>query len=140
MNLKLIRRWFSDKATVGELYVNDEWECFPLEDRWRGSEPKVAGSTCIPEGTYKVVIDMSARFKRMMPRLLRVPGFEGIRIHSGNTDHDTEGCILVGMFKREDFVGDSRTAFALIFSLINSALRVGQEVTIEILDGRKEQV
>ena len=59
-------------------------------------EKKVYGETCIPYGTYKVVINKSPKFKRLMPRLLDVPHFDGILIHSGNTEKDSAGCIILG--------------------------------------------
>jgi Family of unknown function (DUF5675) len=55
------------------------------------------------------------------PLLLEVPNFTGIRIHSGNSDHDTEGCILVGESRAPDWVGASRKAFELLFPLIEAA-------------------
>jgi hypothetical protein len=130
MTLELIRRWFTDKSTIGELFIEDVFFCYTLEDKVR--EEKIKGKTAIPYGTYKVVIDLSNRFQRLMPHILDVPNFEGIRIHSGNTDKDTEGCIIVGMTKSKDFVGQSREAFNSLFEELTTT---EEEITIEITGG-----
>lgn len=113
MNLRLFREPSKDNATLGSLYVDGVWESWTLEDMER--PVKLPGVTAIPTGTYRVVIAPSDRFKRMMPRLLDVPGFEGILMHYGNTAADTEGCILVGGTRANAFVGDSRKAFEALF-------------------------
>ena len=77
------------------MYLDGRFGVLHLEDVVRQGE-KVPGQTAIPEGIYTVQITFSNRFKRDLPLLLNVPNFEGIRIHPGNTDADTEGCILVG--------------------------------------------
>ena len=113
MDLKLVRKIFTEQSTVGELSVDGKFECFTLEDKVR--PVKVHGETAIPEGIYEVIINFSPRFKRQLPRLLNVPGFEGILIHPGNKAVDTDGCILVGTTKSKDFVGNSRVAFNALF-------------------------
>ena len=130
MKLKLIRKWFSDKSTIGELYVDDQWECFTLEDVVR--ETKIPNETAIPEGKYRVITTYSERFKRVLPLLLDVPGFTGIRIHSGNDNSDTSGCILVGQTHGFDWIGQSRKAFDLLYAKIVTALKAGMEIEIEI--------
>lgn len=109
MELKVTRKEFSKKSTIGELSIDGEFFCYTLEDVLR--DVKIYGETCIPYGRYKVIINKSARFGIMMPLLIDVPGFEGVRIHAGNTDADTHGCILVGVTKSKDFIGSSRVAF-----------------------------
>lgn len=125
-----------DKATLGRLYVDDDQFCYTLEDKDRQMENdgvKVYGKTCIPRGTYKVVIDYSNHFGRMLPHILDVPSFEGIRIHPGNTDADTEGCILVGGKPTgENFIPHSRTTFESLFSALEEAEQAGENITITV--------
>ena len=130
MELALIRRVFTSRSTIGDLLVDGSWQCLTLEDRFHDG-PKVPGETAIPEGKYRVVIDYSFRFKRLLPLLLDVPGFTGIRIHPGNTDADTEGCILVGLTEQPDFIGRSVAAFNPLFARLQGALRT-DPVRIEI--------
>lgn len=131
MNLVVERTDFTSKSTIGRLLINGQFECFTLEDVVRDG-PKVMHETAIPAGTYKVIITMSNRFKRELPLLLNVPGFEGIRIHPGNTNADTSGCILLGMTKSPDFIGGSRLAFNPFFTKLQAALQGEAEVWITI--------
>jgi hypothetical protein len=62
-----------------------------------------------------------------MPHILNVPGYDGIRIHSGNTDADTEGCVLVGKsLVNADFIGDSRVAFHDLYDVLAQANNHGK--------------
>jgi hypothetical protein len=118
MELLLKRLHKTSNSTIGELYVNGVFECYTLEDVERAV--KIKNETAIAKGKYKVVITYSNRFKRDLPLLLNVPNFEGVRIHSGNTNHDTEGCILVGLTRSKDFIGNSRKAFAKLLNKIKN--------------------
>ena len=131
MNIKLIRQIFTDKSTIGSLYIDDEFECYTLEDVVRPPGIKIPGTTAIPYGSYEVIIDYSNRFARNMPHLLNVPMFEGIRIHSGNTSSDTEGCILLGTLKGTDRIYNSKIAFVRFYPKLEAALQEGK-VTLEI--------
>jgi len=93
MKITVDRLEQNDTTTIGKMYIDDEYFGYTLEDVTR--DEKVYGETAIDAGTYKVVLTMSSRFKRMMPLLLGVSKFTGIRIHGGNTHRNTEGCILV---------------------------------------------
>ena len=107
MQIELIRKILADSFTGGELLIDGVFFCYTLEDKDRGlsqndklkdiEKEKVYGETAIPSGIYKVIIDFSQRFKTRMSLLLNVPGFGGIRIHSGTKTDNTLGCILLGM-------------------------------------------
>jgi hypothetical protein len=120
MNLRLIRRIFSEVSTIGELFIDDVHQCYTLEPA-----VKTDGSTphAIPEGAYAVTIRESPRFGREMPHVENVPDFEGILIHWGNYPHDTEGCILVGenVDKNPDIIDTSKVAFAKLYPRLEGA-------------------
>ena len=133
MQVKVIRKEFTDKSTIGELFIDNNFFCYTLEDKVRAiNEPKVYGQTAIPKGKYEVIINYSNRFKQQMPLLLKVQGFEGIRIHKGNTDVDTHGCILLGKSKSKDFIGLSNVAYNEFMTMLNKATKQGK-ITIEIV-------
>lgn len=134
MRIILNRFEFGTGYTIGKLYVDDQYQCYTLEDKVQ--YPKVPKETAIPKGVYKVIVNFSNRFNREMPLLLNVPEFSGIRIHAGNTSKDTEGCILVG----ETWAGvgriyNSQSAFGRLFCKIQNAISKGEEVTITITEG-----
>lgn len=134
MELKLNRIFLGSSATIGELLVNDKYLCDTLEDRVRPEGEKVYGKTAIPEGMYEVKLTHSPRFKKILPEILNVPNFSGIRIHTGNSSKDTEGCILVGTWdgEKEDWVGNSRIAFDELMSLLEKATNNKEKVTITV--------
>lgn len=134
MELKLNRIFLGSSATIGELLVNDKHLCDTLEDRVRPEGEKVYGKTAIPEGTYEVKLTHSPRFKKTLPEILNVPNFSGIRIHTGNSSKDTEGCILVGTWdgEKEDWVGNSRMAFDELMALLEEATNNKEKVTITV--------
>jgi hypothetical protein len=119
MKLLLKRLHKTDKSTIGELSIDGVFQCYTLEDIER--PVKIAGKTAIATGTYEVIINMSNRFQKLMPLLLKVPNFEGIRIHTGNKAEDTEGCILVGKTRSLDFVGNSRLVYKALFRKMQAA-------------------
>lgn len=131
MKLDLKREPSANGCTIGSMYINGMWECYTLEDVVRKG-PKVPGKTAIPEGTYGVRVTFSNRFKRDLPLLDNVSGFEGIRIHPGNTDADTEGCILVGRAKSIDRIYNSRDAFDTLYSKILAAWMNHEPIEITI--------
>lgn len=138
MQLSLKRRQSSIDSTIGELAIDGVFECYTLEDLIREvpdkpvSEWKVKGETAIPSGTYAVIITDSVRFKRLLPLLVNVPGFSGVRIHPGNTAEDTEGCILVGSQVNGDAIIESRKAFDALFEKLKDAFESWQTVYITV--------
>lgn len=131
MNIILNRIAKKAKYTIGKLYINDKYFCDTLEDTDRGltqsmteqqiGSKKVYGETAIPTGTYRIIISYSNKFKKQMPLLLNVPGFAGIRIHSGNTEKDSLGCVLVGKNKAVGKVLESRDTYSKLFSILQEA-------------------
>lgn len=135
MKLRVERLWKKKDYTVGRLYVDGEFFCNTLEDVVRDlpREKKVYGKTAIPAGTYKVIFNWSPKFGRNLPRLLNVPYFEGILIHSGNTAADSAGCLLVGKNSAVGRLTESRYTSDKLNTLIDAAQRRGEEITIEIV-------
>jgi hypothetical protein len=129
MEMLVTRQTLTDESTIGELTIDGEHQCFTLEDKVR--PVKVFGETAIPAGRYEVVVNFSNHFQKMLPELVDVPNFEGVRIHSGNTAKDTEGCILVGTTKGANVVSNSRDAFNALFTKIQAAA-AQEKVFIEI--------
>lgn len=132
MKIVVRRLHHSDTTTIGEMQVDGVFQCYTCEDIER--ELKVPGKTAIPKGTYDVIINMSNRFKRLMPLLQNVPNFSGVRIHPGNTAEDTEGCILVGRTRNIKngtiyTVGESRKAYTKLFEKM---LLANEPITITI--------
>jgi len=142
MELTLIREIRTITTTTGRLLVDGNDECYTLEDVDRGlkqnmslaeiNKRKLYGDTCIPEGRYEVIITYSPMFKKAMPLLLNVPGYDAIRIHPGNSDKDTLGCVLLGTTRSKDWVGNSRVAFDKFFKKMESSIKSGNKVFITI--------
>lgn len=131
MKLRLERFEFGTNYTIGDLFIEDLHQCMTLE---RGTK-ETSRKPAIPKGIYKIVLDMSTRFKCIMPHLLDVPGYEGIRIHSGNNDKDTEGCILVGKsWSGGNWISNSRNALAELMFKFQSHDITKDPITIEIVE------
>jgi hypothetical protein len=139
MQLKVIRNPTKDGATLGSLYVDGMFFCFTLEDPVREvkgqpvSQWKIQNDTAIPVGTYDVTVTPSVRFRKDMPLVNNVPGYTGVRIHSGNTSADTDGCLLLGFAKTLNTVLRSLDAFNALFPKIQAALAAGQKVSLTVV-------
>ena len=128
--------------TIGKLYVDNEYFCDTLEDKDRGLKDtmsveeilkiKVKHETAIPTGNYNVDITYSPRFKKQLPIVLNVKGFDGIRFHSGNTDKDSSGCVLLGENKLIGKVINSRVTCEKFISLLTGAKNKKEKITLKI--------
>lgn len=142
MKIDLHRKWRKIGYSIGVLSIDGVRICETLEDQDRGlqswqspqtiKESKVPGQTAIPVGTYQVVMSYSPRFKKMLPLLTGVPGYSGVRIHSGNTAKDTEGCILCGRNTAVGTVNNSRYWTNKVINRIEEAVNKKEEVVITI--------
>ncbi len=142
MKIDLHRKWRKAGYSIGILYINGQRICETLEDTDRGlrsdmplatiKQLKVKGQTAIPTGTYQVTITYSPKFKKMLPLLTGVPGYDGIRIHSGNRAKDTEGCILCGRNTEVGMVTNSRYWTNKVIAMIEDATKRKEEITISI--------
>ena len=153
MRLKVERRWPKATYTIGRLYIDGIFYYNTLEDADRGLKQtdslayiksrKVAGETAVPKGTYGVAMNVtSPKYASVawywnfcqgkMPRLLNVPGFEGILIHPGSDALSTRGCILVGKNTKVGKLTDSKACFQEVYRLMKAAADNGEEITIEI--------
>jgi hypothetical protein len=143
MELILKRDTFTEISTIGSLSIDGKFECYILEDKDRGLidtmsiaeivGTKIYGKTAIPYGRYEIDWTMSARFKTMMPILKNVKGYEGIRIHKGNSEIDSLGCLLCGTKKASNRITESTAATNKLYVKIAEAKIKGQRIYITIV-------
>ena len=118
INLLLIRDTFSDKSTIGELFINGERFCDTLENPWLDNQRNIS---CIPEGEYPVRLRLareSATREYLHLLVQDVPNRDYILFHRGNFPKDTSGCILVGQGTQQDVVNNSTLAMDLVMKEI----------------------
>lgn len=118
MRIVVQRRWETDTSICGEMYVDDQRECFTLEPS--RTTPVHLGHPCIPAGTYSVILTPSPHLGYVTPELLSVPSRTAIRIHVANYPKDVLGCTAVGDTHTENFVGLSKEAFARLITLLKT--------------------
>ena len=141
MELKLHRLFKNNTYSIGKLYIDDVYFCDTLEDTDRGlnstmtideiAKLKQKSITAIPTGRYKITLNIqSPKFKTYnqyefckgyLPRLINVPGFDGVLIHIGNKPEDTDGCILVGKNKAKGQVLESTTTFKELYNKLKQS-------------------
>lgn len=154
MRIKTERRWKKETYTIGVLLIDGIRFCETCEDADRGLRKedtlakirsvKVPGETAIPLGTYEVRMDIvSPKYSQVawykslcggkMPRIMGVPGFEGILIHPGNSALDSLGCILPGRNTVKGGLTQSRDTFKALYKKMKVAHDRGESITLEIV-------
>ena len=139
MKLQLKRLYPKSNYTIGKLYIDGVYFCDTIEDTDRElyqtmpiteiKAKKKQDITAIPYGEYKVVLSMSPRFRKVLPEILNVPGFTGVRIHSGNTQYDSSGCLILGKNTVKGKVTNSR----YYVSEFIKKLEKDNDITIKII-------
>lgn len=142
MEIKVNRIARKGGYTIGRLFINNEYFCDTLEDTDRGLKDtmqvneilakKVKGQTAIPTGKYDVILTFSPKFKRVLPLLLNVPGYQYIRVHHGNLPSSTDGCLLVGENKVKGQIINSRATLEKLMSVLLECEKKKEKVTILI--------
>lgn len=140
MKLKLVRENFTDTYTEGKLYIDDVFFAYAIEDKVRDfnmdgdlndpGEGKVKHLTAIPYGTYNILLTYSPKFKTILPLLLNVKHFSGIRIHWGSNPSNSSGCILIGYSKGKGKIYNSRTAVADLIVKMKASKQEEWEIEI----------
>lgn len=153
MKLKLVRSYLGPKYTIGHLYINGEYFCDTIEDVNRGltstmskeeiAKKKIKHQTAIPYGTYTITMKVvSPKYstkekykftKGRIPRLISVPGFDGILIHPGTTQEDSSGCIIVGLNKEVGKVINSFDTFQKLWNILEKANKRNELISIKIV-------
>ncbi len=153
MKITVDRKWKKEDYTIGRMYINGEFFCNTLEDTDRGitqtmdknilRSRKIPNRTAIPSGTYNITLDVvSPKFSKKtfykefcdgkLPRLLNVPGFDGILIHVGSNASHSSGCILVGNNTIKGGLTNSKETFKKLYKILLEAKESGEKITIEI--------
>lgn len=142
MELLIERKYKKDAYTIGVLSINGKAVCNTLEDKDRGltqdmreddiRKRKVYGQTAIPTGRYVVGFTYSPKFSQCsyaqgggkIPLVYGVKGFNSIRMHSGNSAKDSEGCVILGENKAVGMVLNSvKTCENVFFEMYKAYLR-----------------
>lgn len=155
MRLTLKRTYNNAKYCIGHLYVDGEYLSDTLEDTSRGLNSKmplkeilkikIKGLTAIPTGIYAISLNtVSPKYskkkffmdlcKGKMPRVLDVPGYDGILIHPGNSAKDTDGCILVGYNKVKGGLVNSTEAFIKLYGMLKKAHDNHEGIYLKIVE------
>lgn len=158
MKIVVDRKYKKSTYTISNLTIDGKWFCNVVEDTDRNLDNTMSVThiqkvkdvngnginddaiTAIPRGTYKVTLDViSPKFSKKdyykkfcngkVPRLLNVPGFDGVLMHCGSTAKSSAGCLILGYNKIKGGVVDSQKAFETVYKEL---LKDKNNITIEI--------
>jgi hypothetical protein len=153
MRLELYRYSSQKDSTLGMMFLVDkagkkEFLCYTLEDEYR--QNKIYGETRIPAKQYYIELrkegGYNEKYKKRfedihegMLHITNVPNFNWILIHCGNTDDNTDGCILVGdtsqqNISKEGFIGNSSECYKRIYPKILRILKSQKNLIIKIIN------
>ena len=135
MKIEIVREC-NEAHNWGQMFIDGKFFGHTLEDEDRYLESgggKVQNETAIPRGTYRVILSQSKRFGRVMPEVLDVPGFLGVRIHGGNVEAHSSGCPLLGAVRTATGVANCAGINERLRDRIGEALADGQNVTLEVI-------
>jgi hypothetical protein len=143
INLFLYRAHLKPEYTIGNLSIEERFLCNTLEDTVRDlnkdgdlddpGEFKIYGETAIPYGRYKVIVSMSPKFGRMLPLIMDVKHFVGIRMHRGTSAKNSSGCVLVGMNTDKGRLSDSKYYEEKLTAILLEYQKNGEEIFINIV-------
>lgn len=147
---KIVRRWFTVSSTIGELYLNDQFYCFTMEDTARPYGVKIPKFTCIPDGTdFKIIMNLSSRFGKVMPLIynsddlsvtdIKGKKWTGIRQHIANTPGDLAGCIGLGHIRSLNYIGNSGPVFNAYYSLLQESLKIQKIIPLTIVNEQTDE-
>ena len=136
IEFRVRREIFTEKRTIGKMYVNGEYLCDTLEDKDRhlettGQSAKVYSQTAIPRGRYKMVNYLWTKYNNWYPWIQNVPYFQGILIHGGSMEDHTSGCILVGTKTSNNMLMGSADAMKKIRKIFSENKGAEFWITVE---------
>jgi len=145
LELEIFRKYLKEKYTIGRFSADEKPLCDTVEDKVRDlqdynhdgdyddhGEGKIYGKTAIPAGRYRVLYTMSPKLGRMLPLIVGVYGFSGIRIHGGKNANWSEGCPCVGENKKPGELVNYKHWETVICQMIEKAINEGRKVFITI--------
>lgn len=143
MEIQVNRIARKDGYTIGRMSLNGVYFCDTLEDTDRSLNAAMSldeilskkrkGITAIPTGKYDVILTFSPKFKRVLPLLLNVPGYQYIRVHHGNLPSSTDGCLLVGENKVKGQIINSRATLEKLMSILLECEKRKEKISITIV-------